>query len=89
MQKKTKIKAFNVKISADEHKMLGTIADSLKISKAEVLRSTITLKFRMLFANEPVCITGSPCLCQQMHHINNPDALSDSELLDKVKSENG
>lgn len=89
MQKKTKTVEFNVKISDAERKMLGTIADSLKVSMAEVLRVTITQKFRMLFANEPVCISGSPCLCRQMHYIRDADALSDADLLEKVNSENG
>lgn len=83
-QVKTKTVEFNVKISADERKMLGKIAEARKTSMAEVLRATITQNFRMLFANEPSCVNGNSCLCPQMHHLRSADAPSDEELLEQV-----
>ena len=87
-KRKNKTHEFNVKISEDERAMLGQLAKDANVTMAEILRSAISSRFRMRFANEPHCTTGNNCLCPNMHTIQQADRPTDSELLEKVQNDN-
>lgn len=90
MSKQPKVKTieFNVKIDADQRAMLGQLATDSGLTMSEILRTSISTRFRMRFANEPSCVNGNRCLCPNMHRVQTASPESDSELLEKIESEN-
>ena len=77
--------SFNVKMSEDQYAMLQQLATDDGIRMADVIRQGISNRFQQRYANVPKCATGNPCMCPQMHHIQNTPKFSDKELLGQVK----
>lgn len=77
--------SFNVKMSNDQYAMLQQLATDGGMNKADIIRQGISNRFQQTYANVPKCSTGNPCLCPQMHHLQNIPKHSDSDLLQKVQ----
>jgi len=80
---------FNVKLSENEKSMLDALAKDAGLTMSEVVRSHITARFRMRFANEPRCSSGNNCLCPNMHTLQNAARPSDADILKGLGPQNG
>lgn len=80
---------FNVKLSENEKEMLQALAKDSNLTMSEIVRSHITHRFRMRFANEPRCTSGNNCLCPNMHTLQNADKPTDSDILNALANPNG
>lgn len=82
-QKQTR--SFNVKMDEDQYAMLQQLATDAGVKKADIMRQGVSARFQQRYANVPKCSTGNPCLCPQMHILQNQPQDTDAELLQKVK----
>ena len=73
---------FNVKLSENEKGMLAALAKDANITMSEIMRATISKRFRMRFANEPTCCIGSRCLCPNMHTLQDAARPTDADILE-------
>lgn len=80
---------FNVKLEANDKKMLQQMSADGGVTMSEIMRSSLHFRFRQQYANEPTCATGNRCLCPNMHTLNAASRPTDAEVLANIGKENG
>lgn len=77
---------LNVKLTKDQRAMLAQLAEDANVKMSDIVRQAISDRFQQRYANVPKCVTGTPCMCPQMHILQNQPQNTDSELLAQVQS---